>query len=251
MPRVYAIGDVHGRADLLAEMIERIEEDTRTRPPRSSRIVILGDFIDRGPASATIIALLMKLRREPHVHVLKGNHEAAMADALDGDHQALDLWLAHGGVATLASFGVDVAALDLDHSVEVLRVARQAVPGNVRRWLAALPTSVDFGPYHFVHAGVEPGVPLREQRDAIRLWGCDAFLDSAADHGAIVVHGHTISEAGVHLGANRIGVDTGAYRTGVLSAVGLTAWLAPSVGELADEECWVVTAGRPAPDRDQ
>ena len=232
-PRVYAIGDIHGRDDLLKKMIGKIEQDTLRRAPRPARIVILGDFVDRGPNSAAIVALLMNLRRERHLIVLKGNHEAAMVDALDGDHQALDLWLAHGGTTTLASFGVDLDALDLDDSYRVLQAARQKIPVAVRRWLAALPTFAEFGRYHFVHAGILPGLPLAQQSDLVRLWGSDAFLDSADDHGAVIVHGHTIVEEGVHFRPNRIGVDTGAYRTGILSAVGLE-----------DDERWVITAGQ-------
>lgn len=243
-PRVYAIGDIHGRLDLLETALDRIRSDVLGRAPRPTRIVVLGDFVDRGPASAPLIELFMRLAREPNFIVLKGNHEAAMADALDGDHAALDLWLAHGGTSTLASFGVDVAALDLDDTYQVLRAARLAIPKSVPRWLKGLPTFVRFGGHYFVHAGIQPGVPLDEQTDESRLWITDAFTASDADHGAVIVHGHTICEDGVHFARNRIGVDTGAYRTGRLSAVGIEGdrtWVVtgvvtggPSEGQSAD-----------------
>lgn len=229
-PRIYAVGDVHGRLDLLERLVELIRRDAADRPPRPTRVILLGDFIDRGPDSATLIRMFMQLDRERGFIVLKGNHEAAMTDALDGDHDALDMWLRHGGAATLASFGVDVTALGGDEG-RLLRTARAAVPRAVRSWLRGLPTHVRFGRHYFVHAGVRPGVALDAQSDDDRLWIGEEFLRSDADHGAVIVHGHTIHEDGVHLGPNRIGVDTGAYRTGRLSAVGLE-----------DARAWVLTA---------
>lgn len=230
--RVYAIGDVHGRLDLLSRMMGLIRADVASGPARPSRVVLLGDFIDRGPESAPLIGALMRLRREPNFVVLKGNHEAAMVDALNGDYAALDLWLAHGGKATLASFGLDMARLDPEDSIQMLRAAREVVPAPVRQWLAGLPTFVRNGPYYLVHAGIRPGVPLDRQTDESRLWIGDEFTSSTADHGAVVVHGHRIYEDGVHIAPNRIGVDTGAYRTGRLSAV-----------RLEGNRCRVITAG--------
>ncbi len=229
LSRVYAIGDIHGRADLFMDLLGLIEQDAHGRDPRLNRLVILGDFIDRGPESAVLFRALKALDREPNVIVLKGNHEAAMSDALDGNHQALDLWLAHGGLATLRSFGIDTEALDPDDTHHVLRLARQHIRRGEREWLRRLPTSAHWGRYHFVHAGVMPGVPLDQQADEHRLWITETFTSSTADHGAIVVHGHTIYEDGVHVAPNRIGVDTGAYRSGRLSAVGLE-----------EDACWVV-----------
>lgn len=230
MPRIYAIGDIHGRMDLLERLIGVIERDAFGRSRRSTRIIVLGDFIDRGPRSADVVALLMQLRKETNLVVLKGNHEAAMVDALDGNFDALDLWLAHGGLATLASFGVDVEALDLDDTSHVLRVMRAAVPRECRKWLRHLPTHVSFGRYYFVHAGIKPGVPLDQQDDASRLWIADEFTTSELDHGAIIVHGHTINMRDVVITPNRICVDTGAYLTGRLSAIAIE-----------DDQTWVVT----------
>lgn len=229
-PRTYAVGDVHGRLDLLDRLVGAIRADVFRRPPRRSRIILLGDFVDRGPDTAPLIRVLMRLRRERNFVVLKGNHEAAMVDALNGDYAALDMWLAHGGAATLRSFGVDPDAFDPGDGARLLRAARAAVPHAVRRWLSGLPTFAHLHPYYFVHAGVRPGVPLDKQTDENRLWIGDEFLGSPADHGAMIVHGHRIYEDGVHFAPNRIGVDTGAYRTGRLSAVALE-----------DDRRWVLT----------
>lgn len=232
--RIYAIGDVHGHKTLFLRLIDRIGDDAEARGPRSTRLVILGDFIDRGPDAAGMIKVLMRLDQEPNVIVLKGNHEAAMADALDGDHDALDLWLAHGGTQTLHSFGVDVDALEIDDSLAVLRAARAAVPATVLRWIKRLPTFVRYGDYYFVHAGIDPAIALDRQTDEARLWITDAFTDSMADHGATIVHGHTIYP-GVVVLPNRIGVDTGAYRTGRLSAVGIENGAVWTLGVTLDD----------------
>lgn len=228
--RVYAIGDIHGRADLFNDLIGQIEADVGIRSKLSTKVVVLGDFIDRGPDSAAVITMLMRLTSEPNLIVLRGNHEATLVDALDGNHDALDLWLEHGGLATLRSFGVDTDGLDRHDTYRLLRIAREAIPTAVRRWLEKLPTYIHIGRHYFVHAGIDPDIALDAQVDADRLWIRDKFTLSAAPHEAIVVHGHTIYEDGVDFASNRIGVDTGAYRTGRLSAVGLE-----------DDEAWVIT----------
>jgi serine/threonine protein phosphatase 1 len=220
-PRIYAIGDIHGRMDLLEKLIAQIHHDVDSHSPRSNRIIILGDFIDRGPASADLVELFMRLRKEDNIIILKGNHEAAMYDALDGDFAALDMWLAYGGAATLKSFGVDIDSIDLADTHLVLRLARDAISKDIRSWICRLPTFVRFGDYYFVHAGVKPGISLTDQTDEHRLWITDEFTRSSEHHGAIIVHGHTIQEDGVYIGQNRIGIDTGAYRTNCLSAVAL------------------------------
>jgi serine/threonine protein phosphatase 1 len=234
--RVYAIGDVHGRFDLFDDLIARINRDVCERPKVPTRIVILGDFIDRGPHSATIIDLLMRLSTEPNITVLRGNHEETMVDAVGGDHAAMDLWLAHGGLATLESFAVDVAAADPDDSRVFMELARRAIPRSVVQWIRRLPTYVQIGDHYFVHAGVKPGVPLPDQTDDDRLWIRAEFTGSDEDHGAIIVHGHTIYEDGVSMARNRIGVDTGAYRTNILSAVAIQG-----------EQIWTVATDAKSP----
>jgi serine/threonine protein phosphatase 1 len=219
--RIYAVGDIHGRLDLLERLVDRIQVDATLRPDASVRIVVLGDFVDRGPSSATIIDLLTRLKTEPNVVVLRGNHEAIMLDAYDGNHSAMDLWLEHGGVATLKSFGADLDAVEIDDTRAMIKIARRVIPRRVVAWLRKLPTHVQFGRYYFVHAGIRPGVPLADQRDEDRLWIREAFTESPDDHGAVIVHGHTVYDTGVSFAPNRIGVDTGAYLTGILSAVAI------------------------------
>lgn len=216
---IYAIGDIHGQVQKLHELVALIEGDLARHPRRRVALIVLGDFIDRGPGSRTLIDLFMQLRARPEIVVLKGNHEAAMVAALRGDHDALGGWLANGGDATLAAYGVDLSGVDFDDTGRILRSARRAVPESVVGWLERLPLSVRHSGYYFVHAGVRPGVPLDAQAEDDLLWIRDVFTRSTLDHGAVVVHGHSLSPDGVCFAGNRIGVDTGAYLTGRLSAV--------------------------------
>jgi serine/threonine protein phosphatase 1 len=218
--RVYAIGDIHGRYDLLCRLMFAIEEDTARRPAAQTRIVVLGDFIDRGPATAKVIAVLSALRESAGLIVLKGNHEAALVDGVRGDRAALEAWIEYGGDETLRSFGASDEDIWPADTRMLISAVRKIIPERVIEWLSDLPLSHRAGSYLFVHAGIKPGVAFAKQRPDDLIWIRDEFIDSTADHGAIVVHGHTISER-VCVLPNRIGVDTGAYRTGRLSAVGL------------------------------
>lgn len=216
--RIVAIGDIHGRLDLLHDLLERIIATLAVRPALRTRCVILGDFIDRGAHSRELIEMFRSLKSRDLV-VLKGNHEAALVDAMLGDHHAAEVWARFGGIETLASFGVDVTAIDVEDSSELIACIRAAIPEGVGKWLARLPLTFRAGGYVFVHAGIRPGVPINRQAASDLLWIREAFTESDADHGAVIVHGHSIREAGVEITANRICVDTGAYRTGRLSAV--------------------------------
>ena len=217
--RIYAIGDIHGRYDLLQMLIARIGEHSASLPPaRSLYVVLIGDVVDRGPQSAEVLAMLYGLQRQnSRVIVLLGNHEEAMLQALDGDPDALRRWLAVGGDATLASFGIAPLRTD-DDPRDYMNGARRAIPRQWLAWLRQLPLSVQSGDYYFVHAGVRPGVALARQVRDDMLWIRGEFLRSEHDFGAVVVHGHSITPD-VDVRENRIGIDTGAYRTGVLSAV--------------------------------
>lgn len=219
--RIYAIGDIHGRLDLLWQLMGQIEKDKAARGPARCRLVILGDFIDRGPDSARIATVLASQRAQSGVIVIKGNHEACMADGLAGDRGALHLWIEHGGDATLRSFGASDDDIYPADSRLLLGTVRRIVPKSIAKWITQLPTTYRAGQYLFVHAGIRPGVSLDRQVENDLLWIRDEFIQSTEDHGVTVVHGHTISEAGVCLTSNRIGVDTGAWRTGRLSAVAL------------------------------
>ncbi len=216
--RIYAIGDIHGRSDLLQQLLAKIGDHSRALPPaRSLYVVLVGDLVDRGPDSAGVLEMLFNLQRDnAQLVVLPGNHEDAMLEAIDGDPVAMRRWLAVGGAATMRSFGIDPDSGEDPR--DLVRRLRAAVPREWVAWLRRLPMSVQSGDYYFVHAGIRPGIPLRRQVRTDMLWIREDFLDDPRDHGAVIVHGHSISPE-VEFRRNRIGIDTGAYRTGVLSAV--------------------------------
>ena len=218
--RIYAIGDVHGEIDLLAGMLRAILDDSATRGACRTTIVLLGDFIDRGPGAA---ALLRGLRAEAHPRlvILRGNHETAMVAARRGDEDAARFWLAFGGAATLAGFGIPHAVIAAGEPAEVIGAMRERIDDGLIDWLADLPLSWSAGDYFFVHAGIRPGVALAEQEEEDQLWIRDEFLGSRGRHPQVIVHGHTIEPGPVRLRRNRIGLDTGAHEHGVLSALGL------------------------------
>lgn len=220
--RIYAIGDVHGRLDLFVQLVALIRQDAEGRPaPRRTRILLIGDIVDRGPSSAELVERLRALQAGGmDIVVLKGNHELMMVAALRGDFYALEDWLRFGGNETLRSWGLSDDALALPLP-DLLAAAGKAIPREAIDWLDALPLTARSGDYVFVHAGIRPGVSLKRQHPGDLLWIADEFLDHADPHPAVIVHGHTIVEDGPHLLPNRIAIDTGAYRTGRLSAVAL------------------------------
>lgn len=216
--RLYAIGDIHGRLDLFADLVARIRHDSDARAPRITRLILLGDLVDRGEDSAALVRQLRSFPRDELI-ILKGNHEQVMTDALDGNLELLQQWLFFGGDATLRSWGVadDVITGSLS---DLWREGRRRVTPDTLRWMRRLPLSYRSGDFFFVHAGVRPGVPLAAQQPTDLMWITDEFLDSEADHHAVIVHGHSVMEDGPVLLPNRISIDTGAYRTGKLTAVG-------------------------------
>ncbi len=219
--RVYAVGDIHGRRDLLDELLDRIHADDAARGPAETEVILLGDLIDRGAESAGVVRRAMGGDpRFAAISTLMGNHEASLLSVLEGETRWLNSWLSYGGRAALASWGVDEGVLADGDSATVCAAARAAVPPTERSWLATLPTMRRIGGYAFVHAGVRPGIPLERQSDDDLLWIRDEFLRDEREHGAVIVHGHTISRD-PETRANRIGIDTGAYLSGVLTAVGL------------------------------
>lgn len=220
--RVYAIGDIHGCADRLRALHERILQDCRNadaKGPAATRrvIVYLGDYIDRGPDSRGVIELLTStpLAGFERIH-LKGNHETFMTDILDGAGE-LSLWLVNGGAATLRSYGIDQLAVAAGIA-GVRDALLHQVPAAHLEFLQALRFSHVEGDYVFVHAGLRPGVAIEAQDPYDLMWIRAPFLHSDADHGKIVVHGHTPSAEPV-LRANRIGIDTGACMGGNLTAL--------------------------------
>lgn len=217
--RLYVIGDVHGCFDLLTELFVMIDEEQERLPPMRTHVVFLGDLIDRGPDSRRVLDLVRwAAHNKVRVLALKGNHEEVLVDAWRGNRDALAGWLEFGGVETLLSFGVDAALIDLGALDRMAALLREAVPVEIIEWLDALPLLWESGDYAFVHAGIRPGLPLGRQEAGDLLWIRDEFLDFAGEHERVIVHGHTISPT-VEIRTNRIGIDTGAYQTGVLSAI--------------------------------
>lgn len=214
--RVYAIGDIHGRRDLLDELLAMIVADC-AGSMASAQIIFLGDYIDRGPASAAVLdRLVTPLPGVGGWRCLAGNHEAAMASVLAGDFSVMADWLQFGGLATLESYGItprEIAAGGV-----ILESAMSRIPPEHRKFVAGLEDHATVGSYLFVHAGIRPGVALAKQdrRDLLAIR--QAFLADDRAHDHVVVHGHSIS-AEVEMRHNRIGIDTGAYRTGQLTAL--------------------------------
>lgn len=233
--RLIAIGDIHGRWDLLAALIKTIEQHVGGGPKGNDQLLFLGDFIDRGPDSRRIIQFLRTAQSNSRrVHVLLGNHEQALLHAIEGDPDAQRLWLDHGAAATLASFDIALPQPGEGHRAFGTRVAA-SIGADTVDWLRDLPSSRRFGSYFFCHAGIRPGRALYRQSVDDLIWIRDAFIASERRHGAVIVHGHTIAND-VEVRHNRIGVDTGAYRTGKLSAV-----------ILSDGGNWVLSTGEEAP----
>ena len=219
---IYAIGDIHGRVDLLAEIHDRIAADARQRAARRKLLVYLGDYVSRGEDSRRVVDRVREWLPESFERItLKGNHEDLLLRYLDGDLDAGRHWFDYDGLDALAHYGVtcpDRQARD-DASVATLRDRfATALPLSHLDFFRSLTTSYRAGGYCFVHGGVRPGVPLAEQSEHDCMWIRKSFLDSDADHGAIVVHGHSIAAQPV-VRRNRIGIDTGAYRSGVLTCL--------------------------------
>lgn len=215
--RAYVIGDIHGRADLLEDIARRIEIDSRGAPAEVVTI-FLGDYIDRGPRSAEVVDRLQRGAFPTAIVTLKGNHEQTMIDAF-ADPNTLGAWRQFGGLETLVSYGVDVSQVMRGLQFEdASRRLAEKTPTEHRQFLESLPLKYELDGYFFCHAGVRPGVPLSAQSAAELLWIREEFLQSSAFHGKIVVHGHTPVSA-PEVRPNRINIDTGAYATGVLTAL--------------------------------
>jgi serine/threonine protein phosphatase 1 len=219
--RAYVVGDIHGRLDLLEALLGKIHGDIEQRAPLKNLLVFVGDLIDRGPQSAEVVE---RLRTYSHPGVepvfLLGNHEEVLLRILDGDTSLIASWLNFGGVQCMKSYGVAPGQLAAAKESEAVAIIRAAVPQEHVEFISSFIDSCRFGDYLFVHAGIRPGVDLQEQRQTDLRWIREAFLLDDTDHGFVVVHGHTISPE-VEERANRIGIDTGAFATGVLTALGI------------------------------
>jgi serine/threonine protein phosphatase 1 len=217
---LYAVGDIHGQANLLESLLTRIEADAE-RSVRERRILVfIGDYVDRGLGSRAVIDRVSAGLPRFETIALKGNHEQMLLDFIS-DPKAWEVYRRLGGVETLLSYGVsrDVIFAPGGASPAAIRDALVAMlPPSHLEFLRSLVLSYDCGDYHFVHAGVRPGVPLDLQSDTDRLWIRDQFLNAGDVFGGrVIVHGHTPAVQPESLGF-RIGIDTGAYMTGRLTA---------------------------------
>jgi serine/threonine protein phosphatase 1 len=214
---IYAIGDIHGRADLLGELLERIGEDAGTHAAGdAAQIVLLGDMVDRGPDTLAVLEQARALRGAGAICLL-GNHERMMLDFLDDPEEAGPRWLRHGGVETLASFGVD-GGIGASRALAV--ALRDAMPEGLERWLRALPLSHRSGDVICVHAALDPDRPPESQPEQVMLYGHPRFARRAREDGLWVVHGHVVT-ATPFVDARRVACDTGAYFTDRLTAAAI------------------------------
>jgi serine/threonine protein phosphatase 1 len=228
--RAYAVGDIHGRLDLLDLLLAEIEADIAARPSRKNFIIFLGDLVDRGPDSAGVVERLRTYQcPEARMIFLGGNHEEVLLNILGGQRGVLPSWLKFGGVECAASYGIDTLELARVHEDAAIEMIRAQVPRTHREFLESFADTFRFGDYLFVHAGIRPGVAVDEQSRKDLRWIRDPFLSDAKEHGFVVVHGHTIVER-VEERSNRIAIDTGAYHSGVLTALAIE-----------DERRWFLT----------
>jgi serine/threonine protein phosphatase 1 len=219
--RAYAVGDIHGRLDLLDQLLAEIHAQLARRPAHKVLLVFVGDLIDRGPSSAEVIERLRTYRRDGvKTMFLLGNHEEVLLRILGGEPELITKWRWFGGAECLKSYGVDPSQLTGRSEQEALEIVRNAIPKEHKEFLESFVDTCRFGDYLFVHAGIRPGVEVDQQRQTDLRWIREPFLLDDTDHGFVVVHGHTISPE-VELMPNRIGIDTGAYRTGVLTALAI------------------------------
>ena len=214
--RIYAIGDIHGRSDLLDQLVQAIACDLKVHPVEKALAVTLGDYVDRGPNSSGVLERLISNPFPCEYIPLKGNHksllESFLTDPSVGEH-----WRRLGGLETLVSYRVPVRALMVGKDyAQAAQALRAALPPEHVRFIVSLRLSLPLGRYFLCHAGVRPGIPLERQSEEDLLWIRGQFLQSTTDFGSIVVHGHTPAEKPEVL-PNRINVDTGAYMTSCLT----------------------------------
>ena len=226
--RAYVIGDIHGRLDLLQDLLAKIHAELQHHPAAKTLLVFVGDLIDRGPSSAQVVERLRTYQRDGVQTVfLLGNHEEVLLRILEGEAALIDKWRWFGGAECLQSYGVDPDALTRATADEALAIVRNAIPRQHVVFLESFADSCRFGDYLFVHAGIRPGIGIEQQSQSDLRWIREPFLLDESDHGCVVVHGHTICRQ-VEQRPNRIGIDTGAYRSGVLSCLaieGKDRWL--------------------------
>lgn len=217
---IYAVGDVHGCLDQLLDVEARILDDLATTG-RNGLVVMLGDYVDRGPNSAGVLAHLRRPTLGPFKRVaLCGNHDDILSSLPETPGRILD-WIAAGGVATLMSYGLDIDYLTSRSRLSneaLANLIAEAIPEGDLSFLKSLPVSLRVGGYLFVHAGVRPGIQFHLQSDDDLMWIRDPFITKGPELDLLVVHGHTPSSRPT-IGPRRIGIDTKAYATGNLTAL--------------------------------
>lgn len=217
--RCYAVGDVHGRLDLLEELLELIERDMKVAPVREAFLVFLGDLIDRGPDSAGVIERLQFYSLDgAKIVFLGGNHEDVLLSVLEEEPGLLANWLRYGGSEFVRSYGIDPARIARMSERQAAAALRETVPPEHIAFIERMGDTFRFGDFLLVHAGIRPGLPLSEQARKDLRWIREPFLSDTSDHEVVVVHGHTVVEA-VDERPNRIAIDTGAVRSGRLTAL--------------------------------
>ncbi len=219
--RVYAIGDIHGRLDLLDQLLGMLVADDALRPGKRRCLILLGDLIDRGPHSAQVVERVRALHGSgSDIRLLKGNHEEIFVMAARGDQGAVGFFRRIGGMETLASYGLPLSlSADMDDGA-IAHWMLNHIPRADVDFLDSFVDHLTVGDYLFVHAGIRPRVPIAEQRPSDLRWIRGDFLNHGGRHDKMVVHGHSITLEVENL-ANRIGIDTGAYYSGRLTAIGL------------------------------
>jgi serine/threonine protein phosphatase 1 len=217
--RIYAVGDIHGRLDLLNDLLARIDRDRASRPIMRPVHVFLGDYIDRGPSSRETIDRLLEHAQSSEDVFLKGNHELVAIKGLS-DRGPFEQWMRRlGGMETLTSYGLSREDLSGARStVEIQAAFHAALPRTHLSFLGDLQLSFTCGDFFFAHAGVKPGIDISRQNEHDLLWIREEFLTSSDDFGKIVIHGHTPTFE-VEVGLNRINIDTGAFATGRLTCL--------------------------------
>ena len=239
--RYYVVGDIHGRLDLYQALIDAIDDDDQASPEAQTHVIILGDLVDRGPDSAGVIEATRQWQCQRDVRVLAGNHEEMFLASFEKP-QTLRHFLKHGGRETLLSYGLSkkqFSAMSLEDLFEALP---QLVPQDDVDYMAGFEECITAGDYFFVHAGVDPTVPLDEQKRSDMLWIRDRFLSHEGVLDKVIVHGHTIFEEVMDCG-NRIGIDTGAFRSGVLTALVLEGTQQRTLQAVSENDQITVVAG--------
>ena len=232
--RVYAVGDIHGRRDLFEVLVEAIDADDAAAGRAQSTVVLLGDLVDRGADSAGVIALARAWQGRRRVRILGGNHEEMFLRSFD-ELEMFRHFLRHGGRETVLSYGIDRGAFLAAELAEAQQLMRDHVPAEDIAFLESFEDMVEIGDYLFVHAGIDPRVPLDAQRRQDLRWIREPFLSHAESHGPVVVHGHTITDEPEDCG-NRIGIDTGAFMSGRLTALVLEGTARRYIEAVEDDE---------------